>query len=95
VKSQAPLQLVEPEALEVADTVCVDLQCFAVSKRQVESFCETEDVPLPPELALLQPSCELKSKIDSGEFCSPHPFRFVIVRSVVCGHSCCSRANCC
>jgi hypothetical protein len=71
-KTQVPLQLAEPEALEVADTIRVDLQCFAVSRRQVESFCELEDVPLPPELALLQPSSELVSKIDSGEFCSPH-----------------------
>jgi hypothetical protein len=69
VITRAPLQLTEPDNAEVADTVRVDLQCFAVTRRQVESFCNSDDVPLPPELAQLQPSSDLASKINAGKCC--------------------------
>jgi hypothetical protein len=64
-----PLQITEPDTVEVADTVRVDMQCFTVTRRQVESFCDPDDVPLPPELAQLQPSSDLASKINAGKFC--------------------------
>jgi hypothetical protein len=92
--THAPLELAESEIVDVADTVHVDLQRFAVSRRQVEPFLDSDDVPLPPELAQLAFSSELSSKIDAGEFCA---FQlsccFNALYSAVCGHCCCCAAN--
>jgi len=67
--TQSPLELAEPQFVDIADNVHVDLQRFAVSRRQVELFLDPDDVPLPPELLQLASSSELASKIDAGECC--------------------------
>ena len=92
--THAPLELAESEIVDVADTVHVDLQRFAVSRRQVEPFLDSDDVPLPPELAQLAFSSELSSKIDAGEFCTfQSSCCFNAPYSAVCGHCCCRAAN--
>jgi hypothetical protein len=65
---QPAIQLAQPEAAYVADTIGIDMQCFTVSRRQVEPFCESEDVPLPSELAQIEPDSDLTLRIDAGEF---------------------------
>jgi hypothetical protein len=65
---QPAIQLAQPEAAYVADTIGIDMQCFTVSRRQVEPFCESEDVPLPSELAQIEPDSDLALRIDAGEF---------------------------
>jgi hypothetical protein len=68
---QPTIQLAQLEAVHVADTVGIDMQCFAVSRRHVQPFCVPEDVPLPSELAQIEPNSALTSKIDAGEFFAP------------------------
>ena len=60
------LSVSEPHAAEVADTLHVDLQRFAVARRRVEQFQESPCEPMPPELAQIQASSVLAPKIDAG-----------------------------
>ena len=60
------LSVSEPDAAEVADTLHVDLQRFAVARRRVEQFQESPCEPMPPELEQIQASSVLAPKIDAG-----------------------------
>jgi hypothetical protein len=83
-------RIIETDSSSVADTVGVDVQCFAVSRRHVEPFRESEDAP-PPDLAQIEPDSALISKIDAGEYFARVDFPPVLMRrllSVVSGYSC-------
>lgn len=76
-------RIIETDSGSVADTVRVDVQCFAVSRRHVEPFHESEDAP-PPDLAQIEPDSALMSKIDAGEYFAGVGFPAVLMRPSQC-----------
>ena len=76
-------RIIETDSGSVADTVSVDVQCFAVSRRHVEPFHESEDAP-PPDLAQIEPDSALMSKIDAGEYFAGVGFPPVLMRPSQC-----------
>jgi hypothetical protein len=71
-------RIIETDPASVADTVAVDVHCFAVSRRLVEPFREPEDAP-PPDLAQIEPDSALISKIDAGEYFARVDFPPVLI----------------